>query len=161
MASGRIHIAILNPGVEITPLRLRGWLQKEAAAIGRRANPGDGAILRLFLTKKLRYGLPAKKLDAILQALTEKHPVILRIETQLVEAPLTEDEMAEQTRLASLHVEKFRQRAGGIRPAQAGRGRGLAERAARADPVAQAEERAGLSRPAPVCRRGFISLIRE
>jgi len=111
MASGRIHIAILNPGVEITPLRLRGWLQKEAAAIGRRANPGDGAILRLFLTKKLRYGLPAKKLDAILQALTEKHPVILRIETQLVEAPLTEDEMAEQTRLASLHVEKFRQRA--------------------------------------------------
>ena len=111
MASGQIHIVILNPGVEITPLRLRGWLQKEAAAIGKRANPGDGAILRLFLTKKLRYGLPAKKLDAILQALTEKHPVILRIETQLVEAPLTEDEMAEQTRLANLHVEKFRQRA--------------------------------------------------
>lgn len=111
MASGQIHIVILNPGVEITPLRLRGWLHKEAAAIDKRANPGDGAILRLFLTKKLRYGLPAKKLDAILQALTEKYPVILRIETQLVEAPLTEDEMAEQTRLANVHVERFRQRA--------------------------------------------------
>jgi hypothetical protein len=111
MASGQIHIAILNPGVEITPLRLRGWLQKEAAVISKRANPGDGAILRLFLTKELRYRLPAKKLDAMLQALTEKHPAILRIETQLVEAPLTEDEMAEQTRLANVHVEKFRQRA--------------------------------------------------
>ncbi len=111
MASGQIHIAILNPGVEITPLRLRGWLQKEAAAINKRANPGDGAILRLFLTKQLRYGLPAKKLDAILQALTEKYPAILRIETQLVEAPLTPEEMAEQTRIANVHVEKFRQRA--------------------------------------------------
>lgn len=111
MASGQIHIIILNPGVEITPLRLRGWLQKEAAAISKRANPGDGAILRLFLTKQLRYGLPAKKLDAILQALTEKYPVILRIETQLVEAPLTPEEMAEQTRLANVHVEKFKQRA--------------------------------------------------
>jgi len=46
MASGQIHIAILNPGVEITPLRLRGWLQKEAAVINNRAKPGDGAILR-------------------------------------------------------------------------------------------------------------------
>ena len=98
MASGQIHIAILNPGVEITPLRLRGWLQKEAAVINNRANPGDGAILRLFLTRQLRYGLPGKKLDAILQALTEKYPAVLRIEVQLIEAPLTADEMAEQTR---------------------------------------------------------------
>ena len=101
MASGQIHIAILNPGVEITPLRLRGWLQKEAAVINNRANPGDGAILRLFLTRKLRYGLPGKKLDAILQALTEKYPAVLRIEVQLIEAPLTADEMAEQTRIAN------------------------------------------------------------
>ena len=77
MASGQIHIAILNPGVEITPLRLRGWLQKEAAVINNRANPGDGAILRLFLTKQLRYGLPGKKLDAMLQALTEKYLAVL------------------------------------------------------------------------------------
>lgn len=111
MAAGQIHIAILNPGVGITPLRLRGWLQKEAAAIDKRANTGDGVILRLFLTKALRYGLPAKKLDAILQALTEKYPAILRIETQLVDAPLTPEAMAEQTRLANVHLEKFRQRA--------------------------------------------------
>lgn len=111
MASGQIHIAILNPGVEITPLRLRGWLQKEAGLINSRANPGDGAILRLFLTKKLRYGLPGKKLDAILQALTEKYPAVLRIEVQLIEAPLTADEMAEQTRIANADLQKFTQRA--------------------------------------------------
>ena len=111
MASGQIHIAILNPGVEITALRLRGWLQKEAAVINNRANPGDGAILRLFLTKQLRYGLPGKKLDAILQALTEKYPAVLRIEVQLIEAPLTADEMAEQTRIANADLQKFMQRA--------------------------------------------------
>jgi hypothetical protein len=111
MASGQIHIAILNPGVEITPLRLRGWLQKEAAVISKRANPGDGAILRLFLTKTLRYAFTGDKLDAMLRALTEKYPAILRIETQLVEAPLTEDEMAEQTRIANADLQKFMQRA--------------------------------------------------
>lgn len=111
MASGHIRIAILNPGVEITPLRLRGWLQKEAAAINGRSGTDDGAILRLFLTKKLRYGLPGKKLDAILQALTEKYPAILRIEVRLIEAPLTVDEMEEQTRLANADLQKFMQRA--------------------------------------------------
>ncbi len=38
--SGQIHIVILNPGVEITPLRLRGWLQKEAAADRQACEPG-------------------------------------------------------------------------------------------------------------------------
>lgn len=111
MASGQIHIAILNPGVEITPLRLRGWLQKEAAVINNRAEPGDGAILRLFLTRKLRYGLPAKKLDAILQALTERYSAVLRIEVQLVDAPLSADEMEAQTRIANADIQKFMQRA--------------------------------------------------
>ncbi|HBU29472.1 MAG: hypothetical protein A2X71_01610 [Thiobacillus sp. GWE1_62_9] len=111
MASGQIHIAILNPGVEITPLRLRGWLQKEAAAINNRANPGDGAILRLFLTKKLRYAFTGDKLDAMLRTLTERYPAILRIETQLVEAPLSTEAMEEQTRIANADLQKFMQRA--------------------------------------------------
>jgi hypothetical protein len=111
MASGQIHIAILNPGVEITPLRLRGWLQKEAAAINNRANPGDGAILRLFLTKKLRYAFTGDKLDAMLRTLTERYPAILRIETQLVEAPLSAEAMEEQTRIANADLQKFMQRA--------------------------------------------------
>ncbi|HQT00689.1 MAG: hypothetical protein B7Y26_09520 [Hydrogenophilales bacterium 16-64-46] len=111
MASGQIFIAILNPGVEITPLRLRGWLQKEAAAVDARANPGDGAILRLFLTKKLRYAFTGDKLDAMLRTLTERYPAILRIETQLVETPLSADEMEAQTRLANADLQKFSQRA--------------------------------------------------
>lgn len=111
MASGQIFIAILNPGVEITPLRLRGWLQKEAAVVNKRANPGDGAILRLFLTKKLRYAFTGEKLDAVLQTLTERYPVILRIETRLVEAPLSAEDMEEQTRIANADLQKFMQRA--------------------------------------------------
>jgi len=111
MASGQIRIAILNPGVEITPLRLRGWLQKEAAAINNRCGSDDGAILRLFLTRRLRYAFTGDKLDAMLRMLTERYPAILRIETQLVEAPLTPDGMEEQTRIANADLEKFVQRA--------------------------------------------------
>lgn len=111
MASGQIFIAILNPGVEVTPLRLRGWLQKEAAAVNHRANPGDGAILRLFLTRKLRYAFTGEKLDAMLQTLTERYPAILRIEIQLVEAPLTDAGIEAQTRNANMDLQKFVRRA--------------------------------------------------
>ncbi|MFN3716532.1 MAG: hypothetical protein ACK4R8_07380 [Thiobacillus sp.] len=111
MASGQIFIAILNPGVEITPLRLRGWLQKEAAAVNNRASPGDGAILRLFLTKKLRYAFTGDRLDTMLRTLTERYPAILRIETQLLEAPLNAEDMEAQTRIANADLQKFIQRA--------------------------------------------------
>jgi hypothetical protein len=109
MASGQLFIAILNPGVEITPLRLRGWLQKEAAEVNARANPGDGAILRLFLTPKLRYAFTGDKLDAILQTLTERYPAILRIETQLVDTPLDAAAMETQTSKANADLQKLTQ----------------------------------------------------
>ena len=111
MASGQVFIAILNPGVEITPLRLRGWLQKEALAVNTRCGTDDGAILRLFLTRKLRYAFTGDKLDAMLRTLTERYPGILRIETQVVEAPLNAEEMEAQTRLANADLQKFMQRA--------------------------------------------------
>lgn len=111
MASGQVFIAILNPGVEITPLRLRGWLQKEAVAVNARCGSDDGAILRLFLTKKLRYAFTGDKLDAMLRTLTERYPAILRIETQVVEAPLNAEDMEAQTRRANADLQKFTQRA--------------------------------------------------
>lgn len=111
MASGQLRIALLNPGLEITPLRLRGWLQKEAAALQQRSAPGDGAILRLFLTPKLRYATTGDKLDAMLRTLTERYPVVLRIETQLVDAPLDAAAMEAATRRANADVQKFLARA--------------------------------------------------
>lgn len=111
MASGQIRISLLNPGVEITPLRLRGWLQTEAARINGRSGPDDGAILRLFLTKKLRFAFTQDKLDAMLQAIADKYPAVLRIETQVVNVPLSTEQMEEQTRLANADLAKFMQRA--------------------------------------------------
>lgn len=111
MASGQLFIAILNPGVEITPLKLRGWLQREARQVSARAQPGDGAILRLFLTPRLRYAFTGEKLDALLQDLTERYPVVLRIETRLVDAPLSQDDMEAAIRQANQDLQKFIQRA--------------------------------------------------
>lgn len=107
MASGQIRITLLNPGVEISPLRLRGWLQTEAARVNARCGPDDGVILRLFLTKKLRYAFTGDKLDAMLRTLTEKYPAILRVETQLVDAPLDQAQMEIQTREANTRLEAF------------------------------------------------------
>jgi hypothetical protein len=111
MASAQVRIAVLNPGVEISPLRLRGWLQKEAARIDGRCGPDDGAILRLFLTRKLRFAFTQEKLDAMLQAIADRYPAILRIETQVVSVPLDEAQMAEQTTQANADLQAFMQRA--------------------------------------------------
>lgn len=107
MASGQIRITLLNPGVEISPLRLRGWLQTEAARINARCGQDDGVILRLFLTKTLRYAFTGAKLDTLLQALANKYPAIQRIETQLVDAPLDQAQMESQTREANARLAAF------------------------------------------------------
>ena len=44
--------------------------------------PDNGAILRLFLTKKLRFAFTQDKLDAMLQTIADKYAGIQRIETQ-------------------------------------------------------------------------------
>ena len=67
--------------------------------------------LRLFLTKKLRYAFTGDKLDAMLRTLTERYATILRIETQLVEAPLSAEDMEAQTRQANADLQKFMQHA--------------------------------------------------
>lgn len=113
MATGQIRISLLNPGADISPLRLRGWLQNEAAQISARCEPGDGAIVRLFLTRKLRFGFTQQKLDTLLQTIADKTPGIVRIETLVVEAPLTPDQMQEEIRIADADLDNYLRRAGG------------------------------------------------
>lgn len=73
--------------------------------------PDNGAILRLFLTKKLRFAFTQDKLDAMLQTIADKYAGIQRIETQVVSESLSMEQMEEQTRVANADLEIFKRMA--------------------------------------------------
>jgi len=59
MDSGQIRIAILNPGVEITPLRLRGW--RSSAAFGE-AKPKAAQISSRVAARRWKKMFPVMRL---------------------------------------------------------------------------------------------------
>jgi hypothetical protein len=80
----------------VTPLKLRGYLRQEIAAVQATAqSTEDIFVVRLFVLEKLLFGLGAKKVDSILQGVLGKCPNIQRIELEALSRPLTQDEMQE------------------------------------------------------------------
>ena len=111
MASGQFRITILNPTEEVSALKLRGWLQSEAEQIDAMTGDDDLVIIRLFLMERVRYGLTQKKLDTILQGITDKFPSIYRVELFLVKQPLTIVQMQEEAAQANAELEEMAARA--------------------------------------------------
>lgn len=96
----QLRICLLNPTEDITALKLRGWLQAEAAKIDDQDSKDDHILLRLFLAKRVRYGFTPQKLDALLQGIVDKYPNIESIQLVEVEHPLTLDQMREEAEIA-------------------------------------------------------------
>lgn len=107
MASGQIRISLLNPGSEVTALKLRGWLHKEAEQIQSAAGPDDNVILRVYLTKRVRYGFTLQKIDSLIQSVVDKYPNILRIILILVDQPLSLEEMKQEAEDANAELEEM------------------------------------------------------
>ena len=97
---GRLKMSILNTDDALSPLKFRGWLRGEAEDIQAGAVEHDLIIIRLFMPEKLRLLLTQKKLDSILQGITDKLPNIYRIELIRVQKSLDHQEMAEAAELA-------------------------------------------------------------
>lgn len=97
---GRLKMSILNTDDALSPLKFRGWLRGEAEDIQAGAVEHDLIIIRLFMPEKLRFLLTQKKLDNILQGITDKLPNIYRIELIRVQKSLDHQEMAEAAELA-------------------------------------------------------------
>lgn len=99
MATDDLHVrvALLNPGIEVTPLKFRSWLREEAADVDRKTQASgmsaQVSVIRLFLPNKLRFAIGQAKLDRIFQNIVDKFATIHRIELQAVEAPLSFDDM--------------------------------------------------------------------
>jgi hypothetical protein len=97
---GRLKMSILNTDDALSPLKFRGWLRGEAEDIQAGAVEHDLIIIRLFMPEKLRFLLTQKKLDNILQGITDKLPNIYRIELIRVQKSLDHQEMVEAAELA-------------------------------------------------------------
>ena len=112
--SGQLRITILNPTEDISALKLRGWLQAEAEQIDAITGDDDFVIIRLFLMERVRYGFTQKKLDAILQGVTDKFPSIYRVELFLVKQPLTMEQMQEEAAQANADLDEMAKQSAAI-----------------------------------------------
>jgi hypothetical protein len=91
-----MRISLLNVGGDMTPLKFRGWLRKEAIDIQSTArNEEDIITIRLFITEKLRFAITQVKLDKMLNAVVDKHPNIYRVELEVGANALTHTQMNE------------------------------------------------------------------
>ncbi|MBS1161806.1 MAG: hypothetical protein H6R15_4225 [Proteobacteria bacterium] len=111
MIQGQFRSSILQVPGEVTPLKLRGYLRQEIAAVQATAqNAEDIIVVRLFVLEKVLFALGAKKVDSILQGLVGKCPNIQRIELEALSRPLTQDEMQEAADEAQATLQKLTDR---------------------------------------------------
>ena len=96
MIEGQYRYSILQVPVEVTPLKLRGYLRKELEAIQATAKDDTDIILvRLFVLERILFGLGPRKVDSVLAAVVSKCPNIQRVELEALSRPLSVEEMQE------------------------------------------------------------------
>ena len=92
-----IRFSILNPGAEVTALKFRGWLRREAADIDQQTQAArqdhQASVIRIYLTEKLRLAIGQRKLDTIFQDVVDRFDSIYRVEFRIVDAPLDTEQM--------------------------------------------------------------------
>lgn len=108
------RVSILNPGIEVTPLKFRGWFRAQAADIDAQALAGNSAhhvcVIRLYLTRRVIAAVGRGKIDRILQDAVDRFATIHRVELLDVDAPLTPGEMDGVRKDVQAEIEALRQK---------------------------------------------------
>jgi hypothetical protein len=111
MIQGQFRSSILQVPADVTPLKFRGYLRKEIAAVQATAQgEEDIIVVRLFVLEKVLFGLGVKKVDSILNGVVGKCPNIQRIELEALIRPLTAEEMQEAADEAQEMVQALAER---------------------------------------------------
>lgn len=105
----QLRISIINVPSELSPLKLRGWLQLQAKEIQELSLEHAYTRIKLFLTKRQRYAFTQKKLDLLLQGIVDKHPAIHGIELIEVDKPLGIAEMSEVSAMANSELTEMKE----------------------------------------------------
>jgi hypothetical protein len=89
----QFHVSVLTVPSFVSPDQFPEWLQREAMAIQDLSEDNSLTILRLFLAARIKEVWGRKKLDVMLQGLTEKFPHIFRVEMVVIDNKLNADEI--------------------------------------------------------------------
>lgn len=107
-SSAHVRASILNPGLDVSPLKFPSWIREQARDVDLRAMSGQGdhhhSLLVLFLPKRTYNVLSAAKVNKILQDITERFHSIARIELRLVDQALTMEQLAQEQQNIEAHL---------------------------------------------------------
>lgn len=108
MAKGKFKISILTPSEDISALKLRGWLYAEAEQINNTmTGEYDYAFIRLFIQNRVRFAFTKKKIDALMQGVTEKFENIFQVELFVVDKPLSFEQIQEEHTRANIELSEM------------------------------------------------------
>ena len=88
----QFHVSVLTVPSFVTTEQFSEWLHREALAIQDLSEDNSLTIVRLFLAARIKEALVRKKLDVLLQAVTDKYPHIFRVEMVVIDNQLNIDE---------------------------------------------------------------------
>ena len=89
----QFHVSVLTVPSFVTADQFPEWLHREALAIQELSDDDSLTILRLFLAARIKEAWGRKKLDIMLQEVTDKYPHIFRVEMVVIDNRLDIDEM--------------------------------------------------------------------
>ncbi|MFJ7565639.1 hypothetical protein ACIQW9_01600 [Herminiimonas sp. NPDC097707] len=88
----QFHVSVLTVPSFVSADQFPEWLRREALAIQELSEDNSLTILRLFLAARIKEAWGRKKLDVLLQAITNKYPHIFRVEMVVIDNQLNIDE---------------------------------------------------------------------
>lgn len=89
----QFHVSVLTVPRYITTDQFPEWLHREALAIQELSENNSLTIIRLFLAARIKEVWTRKKLDVLLQGITDKYPHIFRVEMVVIDDTLDIDEI--------------------------------------------------------------------
>lgn len=88
----QFHVSVLTVPNFVSPDQFSEWLHREVLAIHGLDEDNSLTIIRLFLATRINDALGRKKLDVLLQAITDRYPHIFRIEMTVIDKQLIYNE---------------------------------------------------------------------
>ena len=89
----QFHVSVLTVPHFVTTEKFPEWLHREALAIQELSEDNSLTIIRLFLAARIKEVWTKKKLDTLLQGITDKYPHIFRVEMVVIDDTLDIDEI--------------------------------------------------------------------
>lgn len=89
----QFRVAVLTVPDVVAPEQFPSWLRREALEIQESCAANSFVTMSLFLPTLIRAGITVKKLDALMQTITDRYKNIYRVDLVVVEDPPNAEEI--------------------------------------------------------------------